>query len=232
MGAPQPRVDPQREPQWRYLVRIAVLLGLAAAGVLFLSIGVRTVNTLRRLEVVEAERDLWQRPQDVLRSMELRPGQTALDVGCGAGYFALKLSALVGDQGRVTAVDVRPLSLAFLRLRAALAGRHNLVVIHGDATDAPLPSDLDAVLIANTFHELREPGPLLAHLRRALRRGGRLVVIDPGRTAASDRRERHLVASEAVHQLEAAGFAVVSREDRFLADPDGDAWWLLVARRP
>ena len=202
------------------------------AVVLALGTVLRVVNTLRRLEVVEAERDPWQRPQAVLRSLDLRPGQTAVDVGCGAGYFALKLSPLVGEEGRVVAVDARQLPLVFLRLRALLAGRHNLELIHGDATDAHLPSDVDGALIANTFHELRRPGPLLAHLRRALRPGGRLVVIDPGRTAASEHGERHLVADEAAHELEIAGFAIVSRADRFLVKPDGEVWWLLVARRP
>jgi predicted methyltransferase len=48
-------------------------------------------NTLNRLDAVESERDQWERPWDVLRALDLRPGNTAVDLGSGAGYFALKL---------------------------------------------------------------------------------------------------------------------------------------------
>ena len=77
---------------------------IGALAVLFaLNTAYSALNTISRLNVVEAERDRWQRPSDVVRALDLRPGNVVVDLGCGSGYFALKLSASVGDTGRVVA---------------------------------------------------------------------------------------------------------------------------------
>jgi hypothetical protein len=61
------------------------------------------VQTLRILTVVEAERDRWQRPAEIVRALALSDGATVLDLGSGAGYFVLKLSPRVGARGVVLA---------------------------------------------------------------------------------------------------------------------------------
>ena len=76
------------------------------------------IATLGALTVIERERDSWQRPDDVLAPLALAPGRTVVDLGSGAGYFALKMAPRVGPRGRVLAVDLRRLSLAFLWVRA------------------------------------------------------------------------------------------------------------------
>ena len=96
------------------------LLGffIGALTVLFvLNTAYAALNTISRLNAVEAERDRWQRPWDVVRALDLRPGNVVVDLGCGAGYFALKLSVPIGDRGRVVAEDVRRLPLVFLWFR-------------------------------------------------------------------------------------------------------------------
>ena len=139
------------------------------------------IDTLRQLDVVESERDQWQRPAEVLQALDLRPGNVVVDLGSGAGYFALKLSPIVGKEGQVLAVDVRKLSLSFLWIRALLSQKRNIRVVLSDEDNPHLPSEaVDAVLIANTFHELRDPKVILDHVSRSLRVGGRLVVVDRG----------------------------------------------------
>jgi len=119
----------------------------------------QTLSTLTR---VERDRDAWQRPEEILQRLHLRPGMTVVDLGSGAGYFALKIAPRVGPAGRVLAVDLRRESLAFLWIRAVEAGDRNLLVIHGDVTDPRLPpGPVDAVLIANTYHELAQPDSTL-----------------------------------------------------------------------
>jgi predicted methyltransferase len=86
---------------------------LCALAVFFLfNVGYSALNTLSRLDVVEAERDQWQRSADVIQALGLSPGNVVADVGCGSGYFTLKLSSLVGPHGRVIAEDIRKLPLA------------------------------------------------------------------------------------------------------------------------
>jgi SAM-dependent methyltransferase len=195
---------------------------------------VRVANTLARLEVVEAERDRWQRPEAVLRAMGTREGMSVADLGAGAGYFALKLSAAVGGGGRVLAVDLRRAPLLFLRARAWRDGRHNIETSIGEAADPRLPPALDGVLIANTYHELTAPVNFLARVRATLRPGARVVVVDPhpgGVEGAPETPAHHHEPPEsAVDALRRAGLDVVSRQDHFI-DEAGHRWWLVVASR-
>ena len=201
-----------------------------------LSMIARTINTLRALDVVEAERDRWQRPEDVLQALDLHEGQVAVDLGSGSGYFALRLSAAVGREGQVLAVDIRRVPLLFLRIRAVLRGRHNVRAVLGGLDDPHLPpSAVDAVLVADTYHELTDRAAILDHAFRALRPGGRLVIVDPtpgagaedGPETATHHYERPATAET---ELRGAGFAILARDDRFI-DSSRHRWWMIVARR-
>src|ERR1700688_1876335 len=162
----------------RPIFRLALFLVCAILIFLALNTLYAFTSTLNRLDAVEAQRDQWQRPSDVLRALDLQPGNTVVDLGSGAGYFALKLSPAVGQQGRVLAVDLRKLSLFFLWTRALLRGQRNIHVIVGEEDDPRLPTgSVDAVLICNTYHEFSNPELMLNHVFRSLRRGGHLVVV-------------------------------------------------------
>ncbi len=155
---------------------ILTLVVIVVPAVFVLEEVVRTLGTLDR---VERERDSWQRPDEILRQLDLHPGMTVVDLGSGAGYFSLKIAPRVAPNGRVLAVDLRRQSLAFLWIRAVLGGHWNLHVIRGRVDDPKLPpTPVDAVLIANTYHELTAPEQILKALYTSMRPGGRLVVVD------------------------------------------------------
>lgn len=218
-------------------LRIAVI-GVLLAAPLSLVI-YDGVQTLRILTVVERERDRWQRPQDILRALALQPGSIVVDLGSGAGYFALKLSPVVGPRGTVLAVDVRRESLAFLWIRRFLRDARNVGVIHGEPDDPHLPAGAaDAVLIANTYHELSTPGPILDAVLKAMKPGARLVIVDRTarhETAPSATRDasHHGVPLDLVDdEIRRHGFETISRDNRFIDRPeDDDVWWIIVARR-
>src|SRR6267143_133911 len=204
------------------------------AGLLY--VGQDFVATLKRLEVVERERDGWQRPADILRALDLHDGSLVADLGCGSGYFTLKLSPSVSPRGRVFAVDVRELPLFVVRVRTWARQIHNVLVIHG-RPDAPgLAADsVDAVLVLNTYHELDDAPAVLGHVRHALRPGGRLVVVDrrPRSAGATGPGEHEIAPLEGEAGLRASGFEIVERDDTFIDRPgDPDLWWMIVARRP
>lgn len=210
-----------------------LLLFLASAICIFggMYVVYSALDTLRTLDAVEAERDGWQRPGDVLRALELKPGNSVVDLGSGAGYFTLKISPLVGNKGRVLAVDLRRLSLSFLWIRSVLRKPRNIHVAVADEDDPHLEGEIaDAVLISNTYHEFRNPRATMAHVFAALRAGGRLVIVDRGRGGASEGHEAPLeaVAEEIRHE----GFEIVDRAEPFIHPPGDDPWWLLVARKP
>jgi predicted methyltransferase len=213
--------------------RILVVVTLAV----LLIVAQQALATLQTLSDVEAERDRWQRPSEILQALDLHPGDVVVDLGSGAGYFSLKLAPLVGARGRVLAVDLRRESLAFLWIRAMRRSYWNVHVIHGEADNPDLPADpVDAVLICNTYHELTAPTPILSALRTQTRPGAHLVVVDrasgevESREAATGHHE--LSPSAASGEIARQGFEVIARDEPFIArSPDGDAWWLIVFRR-
>lgn len=117
--------------------------------------------------------------------------------------------------------------------------RPNIRVIQGRQDNPNLPAgNVDAVLVANTYHELAPPGPVFDCIFRALSSGGRLVVVDryPGSIA------KEVPEIEAPHHgafpafaenvIRRSGFQIVSRDDRFIDWPGEQSWWLVVAAKP
>jgi predicted methyltransferase len=217
----------------RLRIRVAVFI-LAALLCLFAANSLaRAVNTIRYLDAIEAQRDQWQRPSDVIAALGLSQGQVAADIGCGAGYFALKLSHEVGPGGQVLAVDTRKLPLAFLGARGLLRGQHNIRVRLGASDDPRLPAGaVDRILVSNTYHEFTNAGDMLERMRKSLRPGGRLVVLDrsaAGADAAGEGAD-HIVSPERVRrELGEHGFKLSEYDDRFVVRPGGESWWLIVA---
>ncbi len=216
----------------RPIARLALFL----AGAILIFLAVNTLyafaSTLTRLDSIESERDRWQRPWDVLRALDLRPGNTVADLGSGSGYFALKLSPVVGKQGRVLAVDLRRLSLFFLWTRALRRGQHNVQVIVSDQDDPRLPTGtVDAVLICNTYHEFSNPPLILNRVFESLRPGGRLVVVDRSARAAEAQHSHEVPLTAVEIQLQDQGFEIVSQDDAFIDHAGDDLWWLVIARK-
>jgi predicted methyltransferase len=195
------------------------------------------LNTISRLNVVEAERDRWQRPSDVVRALDIRPGNVVVDLGCGSGYFTLKLSAPIGDRGRVVAEDVRRLPLVFLWFRAASRHEPNVTIVHGALNDKRLPAHVNSVLISNTYHEFTDSHSILVQVYQSLVHTGRLVIVDrapqPANSATSESTDHEISADLVESELRQAKFEIVSRQDHFIeSDPDHESWWLIVARKP
>ena len=221
-----------------YRVKLGLFFLSAVAILFFVDTAYQGLNTLSRLNVVEAERDQWQRPTDIIQALDLNPGNVVVDLGCGSGYFTLKLSAPVGKSGSVLAEDIRRLPLVFLWLRTFQ--RHNVRIVHGEPDDPHLPvRSVNAVLIANTYHEFGNSQPILVHVIQSMASGGRLVVVDRERRpvdqmSAGTVAGNHEVSSWQVEsELRQTGFEIVSRQDGFIRnDPLNENWWIITARKP
>jgi len=220
--------------------RLKLFLFVLCALVIFflLNTGYSALNTISRLDQVETERDRWQRPAEVMNALDIKPGDLVVDLGCGSGYFALRLSPPAGKRGRIFAEDIRRLPLVFLWFRTILKSERNVTVIHGDATDPHLPPGrVNEVLIANTYHELTDSQAILRHVRESLISSGRLVIVDrapnPSETGASRLAEHEISAGQVENELRRAQFEIVTLQNNFIdKDPDNESWWLIVARKP
>ena len=197
----------------------------------------KTINTVNALNSIESERDQWQRPEEIIKALDLRNGSSVVDLGCGAGYFTLKLATAVGKDGHVQAVDIRKLSLVFLWIRTLTAGIHNVFISHVSPEQPNLAEgNVHAVLVANTYHEFERPQSMLGFIRASLVPGGVLVIVDrrprPASTNGYDKLDhQHGVRVEEVQQQVIKNrFDVIRRDDNFIERPD-EIWWLLVARK-
>src|SRR5437764_12643755 len=82
--------------------------------VLLLAAGLRDPARLRAQNAGQ-ERDAWQRPDEVMDALGIKPGSAVADVGCGAGYFTFHLAERVGPQGKVYAGDITAERVAEVR---------------------------------------------------------------------------------------------------------------------
>ncbi len=221
--------------QRKYRVRVGLFLLGVLLLLVVLDLGLRTVNTLIQLEVVELARDQWQHPSEILEALHLKSGDTVADLGAGAGYFTLKLSPLVGKSGKVLAIDVRTFPLLFVWIRTLRRGEYNVKLIQGEPENSRLPDRVNAVLVVNTYHELTARPKILDQISRCLVPGGRLVIVDRGPPEAGQRSaapEGHeLPLSSAEHDVSQAGFDVLQRNEDFVQPPADSAWWMIVARK-
>jgi predicted methyltransferase len=184
----------------------------------------------------EAARDEWQKVDEVFAAMGVKPGAAVADIGAGGGFFTTRLAKAVGETGRVYAVDVDPKQVRSLRERMTQEQLTNVEVVEGAYDDPRLPpGSLDAALIVNAYHEMKEHQAMLAKIKAALKPAGRLVIIEPiatsRRGAERDAQTRtHEIAAEYVQQdARDAGFRVVKLEDPFTSRKTAhDEMWLMV----
>ena len=127
------------------------------------------------------DRNDWQQPDRVMSDLGMKPGTRVADIGCGEGYFTLRLARAVGPQGLVFAVDINARALAALKKQADQQLLTNVTVVVSESTDTRLPVEsVDVLLISDVLHEVPEIQrlPLVQSAVRALRPGGFLYLID------------------------------------------------------
>jgi ubiquinone/menaquinone biosynthesis C-methylase UbiE len=169
--------------------------------------------TLKRFAYEGIGRDRWQRPQQVIESLELRAGDRVADLGAGAGYFTYRLAEAVGRTGRVFAVDVDEELLDYVAEEAAERGLGNVDVVRAAPDDPRLPlAGVDVVFTCNTYHHLPDRSAYFARLRARLQPGGRVAIVDfrPGGWFGSG----HATPAETIRaEMEAAGYALLREHD-------------------
>jgi len=148
-----------------------------------------------------------------IRELELPRDAWIGDLGCGPGTFSLPLAKACPD-GVVLASDVEPAQLDRLRERLAQAELDNVIPVLASYDDPHFPPRLlDLVLIVDTFHHIDDRVQYLRRLRRTLKPGGRLAVLEykPGELPVGPPADHKLAAGELERELEEAGWTEVER---------------------
>ena len=126
-----------------------------------------------------ADRDKEEQPDQLLKALQLPVGASVADIGSGTGYFTWRLAQLVGPKGKVYAVDVQPEMLE--RTRQAVQSHKVDNVEYLLATDQSprLPErSIDLAFMAYAYHEFGDPESMMLAVRRALKPGGRVLVLE------------------------------------------------------
>jgi ubiquinone/menaquinone biosynthesis C-methylase UbiE len=163
-------------------------------------------------------RDAYQKPHEVVMALGLKDGERIADIGAGAGYFSLRFAQHVGADGRVYAVDISPDMIVHLNQRIRDARLDNVRTVLALPDDPLLPdASVDDVFLCETWHHIDHHPQYLAVLKKVLRPGGRIVIIDfqKTQTPVGPPMAMRVSREEVVRELEQNGFRLL-KEHTFL----------------
>ncbi|MBT8272627.1 MAG: class I SAM-dependent methyltransferase [Bacteroidia bacterium] len=187
------------------------------------------------------DRDRWMPVDRIFKLVGIERGSMVADIGCHEGYLSIHLANRVGNSGKVYAVDVRSDRLDLLKGHIEDREISNVKVIQGDYDDPKLPKGkLDVVIIMDTYHEMTDYEKILEHVHKALKPGGKLLILEKLKKRArngsrSEQVDAHTLAPKYVkREMKAAQFKIIEEvNDLGYWEEDSDKpMWLLVGQKP
>ena len=132
---------------------------------------------IKRFEI--ESREVFACREQILRAIELAPGMAVADIGAGTGLYMAALSHAVGAEGKIFAVDISPNFVKHLRKRSRDEALDNVEVVLCSDKDVNLkPNSVDRAFICDVYHHFEYPENSLASIYRAMRDGGKLILVD------------------------------------------------------
>jgi ubiquinone/menaquinone biosynthesis C-methylase UbiE len=191
----------------------------------------KTFQAKDALKLDDPERLRWMPPQQAVALLGLAPGETIADIGAGTGYFALPFARAVLPAGKVWAVDLQPEMLELLKQKIEWeSGCAEIVPLVGTAVATGLADgSCDAAFLGNVWHELDQRTVVLEEIRRILRPGGRLAILDWRRDVSRPPGppvEHRIAAAETAAELTRHGWTAVQTNGA------GSYSYMVVARPP
>jgi putative heme-binding domain-containing protein len=157
------------------------------------------------------ERDQEERPDELIQALQIRPGTTVADIGSGTGYYTWRLAERVGPKGKVYAVDVQQSMLDLTRTAVVERKLTNVEYVLATETSPRIPErSADLIFIAYAYHEFADPQATMAAIRRALKPGGRVVVLEYAKESnIAPASPLHKMSFEEIRrEIEPLGFAI------------------------
>ncbi|HET9468939.1 MAG TPA: class I SAM-dependent methyltransferase [Vicinamibacterales bacterium] len=157
------------------------------------------------------DRDKEERPDLLIGALHIRPGAIVADIGSGTGYFTWRLAQQVGPQGKVYAVDLQE---SMLDLTKAAVDAHkltNVEYVRATERSPRLPDrSIDLAFVAYAYHEFGDPEAMMASIRRALKPGGRVVILEYAKESRiAPASPLHKMSFEEIRrEIEPMGFAI------------------------
>ncbi len=178
----------------------------------------------RAARLLEPNRYHLVKPDNLLQKLGIPPGSTLLDLGCGNGFFTFPAAAAMGEDGMVIAADTSDYMLQLLRDRNP---RDNVQILKVDEVEMDVDTrSVDGAVLINIYHEFSDRKANFAELRRVLKPGGKVMVLDwaPVAESLSGPPVKHRVGlGTATRELEQWGFRIETNE------PYTAESWLIIA---
>ena len=168
-------------------------------------------------------REVFAKRVEIVAELGLKPGMVIADVGAGTGLFTREFAAKLGRDGRVLAVDISKNFLEHIRRTTREKGLLNVETVLCSDDSTKLPQDsVDAVFICDTYHHFEYPAKTMTSVRKALKPGGKVYVIDFHRIEgkSSEWTMNHVRAGQEVFEAEIleAGFRRLRQVEGVLSD--------------
>lgn len=158
----------------------------------------------------------WHHPKIDLEGIGVRPGIVFMDIGCGDGFFTIPAAQVVGDRGKVYAVDIDDSAINKLKQKAAKKGLKNVTAKVGAAEETVFCDRCaDIIFYSTVLHDFRDPAEVLLNAKRMIMHSGTLVNLDwkKKRTAFGPPLRIRFSEEQASGLIRQAGFAVESVQD-------------------
>ena len=158
----------------------------------------------------------WHHPKINLETLGLREGMTFMDIGCGYGFFTILAAQIVGESGKVYAVDIDSSSINQLKRDALEKGLKNIHIAIGAAEGTIFCTECADIVFYNTvLHDFQDPAKVLRNAKTMLKPSGKMVNIDWKKkpTAFGPSLQIRLSEEQAINLIKQAGFTIASVKD-------------------
>jgi len=164
--------------------------------------------------VLESEdRKIWQNPDVILNAVNIKPDSVVADLGCGSGYFTVPLAA---KAKKVYGIDVQKEMIDYLREKIRKLKIKNVTLIVSKPSEIPLENEsIDVLLSVNTLHEFDNRKRMIDEMKRVVKKGGRLLIVDFMKkdTGFGPPVTIRVSKAEAVKLFETKGFVLIEKRD-------------------
>lgn len=131
-------------------------------------------------------RESWENSKKIMSLLPLKKGDKIADIGSGSGYFSYRFSKIVGDQGKVYALDIKKGHIDFIKDFIQKENITNIVPIQNDRDDFKVDDEVDHAFLCSLYHIIygvsseKERGIFINNIKKVLKKNGTLIIVDNG----------------------------------------------------
>ncbi len=164
------------------------------------------------LSIFEGDkRDEYQKPEVVVKSMNLKPGNVVADIGAGTGYFTRRFAVAVGQNGKALGLDIEKSMVNHMNEEAKKMGLNNYEARVVKTDDPELPANsVDVIFLCNTYHHIENRVDYFRNVSRSLKNNGRIIIVDYYKNSDFGPPRDYKLAKEVVmKEMDLAGYSLL-----------------------